>query len=123
MAAGTIWMFGWALEREGPDYARSVAFLSMALFQLWNVFNMRSSELSIRRLGPFTNRWALSAVAGSVGLIALVLYVPLFQAVFRTVPLGASVWLYTAGLSFLVVPFVELWKVLVRRGVIPREWV
>ena len=122
MAGGTLLMYLWAQNRDGDAYARSVAFLAMALFQLWNVFSMRSAELSIFKLGWWTNRWVFGGVIASLLLIALIMYVPAFQPVFRLTALGWKEW----GLSLLVTSsvlwLVEGYKSFVRRGFIPARW-
>lgn len=113
MAAGTLALFLWA--DADLAYARSMAFLSMSFFQLWNVFNMRSARQSIFSLGWTTNRWLLGGVLASVGLIAVIMYVPFFQPVFRLVALGPLEWGVALAVSSSVLWLVESYKAVKRR--------
>ena len=122
MAAGTILLFRAAIGRDGIDQARTVAFLSMSFFQLWNLHGMRSSTQSVFTLGPFSNRWIWATIALSVGLMAMVIYAPAFRPIFRLQPLGVKYWIVAIVISSSVLWLVEGWKVLVRRGVIPAHW-
>jgi len=123
MAAGTLLLFRWSLDRDGLERARTMAFLSMSFFQLWNVFNMRSTNKSLFALGVFSNRWVPLTIALSVALMAMIMYVPVFQPAFRLTPLGIADWALAALVSSSVLWLVEGYKVLVRRGVIPMRWI
>jgi len=84
MALGTIPLFLHYLP-EGLDKARTMAFVSMSMFQLFNVFNMRSIKKSLFKIGVFTNKWANLAVIGSFLLLLAVLYFPFLQQIFQFV--------------------------------------
>jgi Ca2+-transporting ATPase len=122
MAIGTAALFRWAQHQDGLDHARSVAFLSMTCFQLWNVFSMRSVRRSIFSLGWFSNRWVLGAVGVSLFLAALTMYLPALQPVFRLGALGPLEWFAALVVSSSVLLVVESYKVFVRKGMIPQEW-
>jgi Ca2+-transporting ATPase len=122
MAAGTLLLFRWSLDRDGLERARTMAFLSMSFFQLWNVFNMRSTNKSLFSLGVFSNRWVPLTIALSVALMAMIMYVPAFQPAFRLVPLGIADWALAAVVSSSVLWLVEGYKILVRREIIPISW-
>jgi P-type Ca2+ transporter type 2C len=62
------------------------------LFQIFNVFNARSDDRSAFA-HLFTNRWLWAAVAGSVIMQILVVYVPFLQNAFGTTPLSGRDWL------------------------------
>jgi Ca2+-transporting ATPase len=68
-----------------------MAFTTLMLFQLFNLFNARSDEQSAFR-GMFTNRWLWGAIAVSLILQAVVVYAPFLQPAFSTEPLTASDW-------------------------------
>jgi P-type Ca2+ transporter type 2C len=86
MAAGTLYVLDAALPGgliEGAGslrYAQTMAFTTLMLFQLFNVFNARSDEESAFR-GVFSNRWLWGAVALSVMLQVCVVYTPFLQRV------------------------------------------
>lgn len=73
-------------------YAQTMAFTTMVMFQLLNVFNARSDEQSAFN-GYFRNRWLWSALGLSLALQVMVIYVPFLQRAFSTVSLSANDWL------------------------------
>ncbi len=122
MAVGTLALFRWADAAEGIERARTVAFLSMAFFQLWNVFSMRSATDSIFTLGWRTNKWVVRGVALSIALIMALVYVPALQRVFGLAAVGWREWALAIAVSSSVLWAVEGYKLLIRRGVIPARW-
>jgi len=96
-------------------FARTMAFTTLILFQMFNVFNARSDTHSAF-YHLFHNRWLFGAVALSLVLPAAVIYVPLLQSAFDTAPLHASDWLTCVLVSSSVLWLRELDKV-VRRSI------
>lgn len=102
MAAGTIAVLdaslpGGLIEGSGTlEYGRAMAFTTLMLFQLFNVFNARSDEDSAFRT-LFANPWLWVAVGLSLLLHVAVVYVPFLQAAFSTVALGLNDWLLCAA--------------------------
>src|SRR5262249_26324149 len=98
MALGTLYVLdasmpgGFVRGSGSLPYAQTMAFTTLMLFQLFNVFNARSDDESAFR-GPLENRWLLAAVALSLALQLLVVYVPFLQSAFSTVALTPSDWL------------------------------
>jgi Ca2+-transporting ATPase len=88
-------------SRDLP-YAQTMAFTTLVLAQLFNVFNARSDERSAF-VHLFTNRWLWGAVGAALVLQALVLYAPPLQRAFGTVPLNTEDWLrcFTAASAVL----------------------
>jgi Ca2+-transporting ATPase len=72
-------------------YAQTMAFTTLVLAQLFNVFNARSDDRSAFS-GLFENRWLWGAVALSFGLQFIVLYLPVMQRAFGTVALSVVDW-------------------------------
>jgi len=122
MAVGTLILFKVFLDHRGLEMARTMAFMSMSFFQLWNVFNMRSVDRSMFGLGFLTNKWVLGTIALSIALIAMIMYVPGFRPAFHLVPLDFTGWAEAILISSSVLWAVELYKILVRRKVIPASW-
>lgn len=100
----------------GEDHARTIAFTTLAVCAMWNVFTMRSLTESIFSFRPFSNKYVNLAVVVSVGLQAVVLYVPALQATFRTVPLGVVDIARIVVLTSLVAVTAEVYKAMARRG-------
>jgi Ca2+-transporting ATPase len=98
--------------------ARTVAFTTLVLAQLVNVFCSRSDEVSAFR-GLFANLWLWLAVVASVLLQLVVVYVPGFQKAFATLPLGARDWALCLGAASSVLWTSEMVKLVRRRGRVP----
>jgi Ca2+-transporting ATPase len=104
MAAGTLFVLdaslpGGFVHGSGDlQYAQTMAFTTLMLFQIFNVFNARSDDRSAFA-HLFTNRWLWAAVAGSVVLQVGVVYVPFLQNAFGTTPLSGRDWLVCVAVA------------------------
>jgi Ca2+-transporting ATPase len=122
MAAGTLLVLDFALpggliEGSGDlPYARTMAFTTLMLFQLFNVPNARSDEQSAFH-GLFRNPWLWGAVLLSLLLQFLVVYAPFLQPAFGTVALNFGDWLLCAAVASSVLWLREASK-LFTRGVV-----
>jgi Ca2+-transporting ATPase len=96
-------------------HARTMAFTTLMMFQLYNVFNCRSARRSAFT-GFFVNRWLVAAVALSLAAQVLVIHVPALQAAFHTVPLTAGDWLIAAAVGATLLVPVEVAKLAFRAG-------
>ncbi|MAH47492.1 cation-transporting ATPase [Candidatus Pacearchaeota archaeon] len=114
MALVTIPLFWYYL----PDLmkARTVAFVSMSMLQLFNVFNMRSLKKSIFEIKPFSNKWVNYGFLGSLVLMLIVIYVPFLQKVFQFVSLSVVELLLIVVLSSGVLWLGEIYKWFKRRN-------
>ena len=88
-----------------------MAFTTLMLFQLFNVFNARSDEDSAFR-GLLRNRWLWAAVALSVVLQVAVVYTPFLQRAFSTESLSAIDWLRCTAVASSVLWLRELTKLI-----------
>lgn len=125
MAAGTLFILdaslpgGFVRGSGSLRYAQTMAFTTLMLAQLFNTFNARSDDRSaFNRI--FTNRWLWGAIAMSLALQLLVLYVPVMQRAFGTVGLSAGDWLRCVAVASTVLWVREANKVVTRlRGGAP----
>lgn len=85
----------WSRMQGGDDIllARTMAFTTLVFAQLFYVFECRSERFSPFELGFFKNKFLVLAVSISILMQAAVLYLPLLQGVFQTVPLQPWQWL------------------------------
>jgi len=81
MVAGTIPLFKHFLP-QGLDKARTVAFASMSMFQLFNVFNMRSLKKSLFKIGLFSNKWVFWGILFSFLFMLAVIFLPGISGMF-----------------------------------------
>ena len=88
---------GGLIEGSGTmRYAQTMAFTTLMMFQLFNVFNARSDERSAFE-GLFTNHWLWAAVGCRSLLHVAVIYMPFLQQAFSTVSLSVGDWLLLRG--------------------------
>ena len=105
-------------QGTGPNtvdeaHARTMAFTTLMMFQLFDVYNCRSRRRSAFS-GFFENKWLLVAIAFSLGAHVLVIYVPFLQMAFHTVPLSMTDWLIATGVSSTLLIAMELAKIVLR---------
>jgi Ca2+-transporting ATPase len=86
-----------------------MAFTTLMLFQLFNVFNARSDERSAF-IGLFANKWLWGAILLSLVLQVAVIHVPLLQHAFSTVSLSFGDWLCCIAVASSVLWLRELSK-------------
>jgi potassium/sodium efflux P-type ATPase len=97
----------------GITEARTVAFTTLVLAQLWNCFNARSDRASfVNHL--FTNPLLWGAIALSLLLQVAVVHVPLLNDAFDTAPLSPEQWGVCAALGGAVLVVGELHKLVLR---------
>ncbi|MDF2440661.1 MAG: P-type Ca2+ transporter type, partial [Abditibacteriota bacterium] len=119
MATGTLLVLdaslpGGTIEGTGDmRYAQTMAFTTLMLFQMFNVFNARSDEQSAFR-GLFQNRWLWGAVGLSLALHVAVITVPFLQNAFSTVSLNGNDWLRCVAVASSVLWLREAGKILTR---------
>ncbi|MEZ5888987.1 MAG: cation-translocating P-type ATPase [Xanthobacteraceae bacterium] len=84
---GMFTLFATSTQPNHADemHARTMAFTTLMMFQLFDVFNCRSRRRSAFN-GSFENKWLWGAVAVSLGTHILVIYLPSMQTAFATVP-------------------------------------
>lgn len=92
MSLGTLILFYYYRSTTYLTYARTMALICMALFQWFNAWNNRSEEHSLYELGLLSNKWLIMATCLVAGMTLAVVYIPLFQRAFQTVPITLNDW-------------------------------
>ena len=97
---GMFTLFATGAEPNAADeaHARTMAFTTLMMFQLFDVYNCRSRTPE-RSCGFFENPWLLIAIAFSLTTHVPVIYVPFLQSAFHTVPLSLRDWLLAAAVA------------------------
>jgi Ca2+-transporting ATPase len=108
---GTSW---YGASSAGQQHASSIAFMTLALSQVFHSFNARSRTRSIFDRQLFMNLWLWSAVLLCLLLQIASSYLPPLQRVLHTIAHSRSDWLLIAFCSLLPVGIVELMKLLQR---------
>lgn len=114
LAALDLRLEGGILGGDGQiTEARTMAFTTLVLAQLFNCFNARSDRASAFS-HLFTNRWLWGAIALSIVLQVAVVHAPLLNDAFDTVALSLEDWLVCTGLASVVLWAEEARKLLRR---------
>ena len=93
MAIGTLGLFSNELNTGNIVKAQTFAFVTIAIFQVFNALNCRSRSLSIFKLGPLKNRYLLISIFVSISLQVLATELPFFQLAFGTTSLSVFEWI------------------------------
>jgi Ca2+-transporting ATPase len=115
ICAGTLAVFYWALMQGGYVYATTMAFTTVVIFEMFNVLNCKSMTRSVLNAGIFSNKKLIYAIISSVILQAIVIYIPVLDIAFDTVPLTLTDWIIITSVSFTVIIFVEIKKSIVSK--------
>lgn len=97
------------------EEAHTMAFVTMALSQLFHSFNVRSLDQSLFKIGLTSNRSLLLAFIFSVAMQLIVIFVPFLREVFETALLSSVDWLIVIGLSLIPLVVAEISKLIFRR--------
>jgi P-type Ca2+ transporter type 2C len=106
----TIWATGTEPNAFDEAHSRTIAFTTLMMFQLFDVYNCRSRRRSAF-MGFLENKWLLVAIAFSLGTHILVVYVPALQTAFHTVPLSFGDWVVTTAVAASLLLAMELAKI------------
>jgi Ca2+-transporting ATPase len=91
--------------------ARTMAFATLIMAELFRAYSCRSERVSVFRLGLFSNKAMNLAVAFSGLMLLSVIYIPKVNSIFDNTSLPLIAWLPMVALA--VIPFAasELLKV------------
>jgi Ca2+-transporting ATPase len=98
-----------------PRMAETMAFATLSLSELLRAFSARSELRLVFRLGLFSNPAMFYAVATSIVLLLVVIYIPILQPLFNTVTLTWVQWRIIGPLILVPLIAAELSKLLVAR--------
>jgi len=104
-------------EPEHVEFARTMAFVTLSISELFRAYTARSEYYPLLKIGVFKNKLMNWAVLGSLVLIFVVVYVPFFQPIFNTAPLGIAQWLEILPLVLVPSVAAELTKVYIRKRI------
>lgn len=113
---GLITLFAYAVglfkNRGNPDsqiIGQTMAFLTLALIQLFHAFNVKS-EKSVFNRQVLNNPYLWLSFFGGLVLQFLIIYLPPLANLFGVTPLGIDLVLISFGLAFLIIPIIEIVK-------------
>jgi Ca2+-transporting ATPase len=106
----TAYFVGLNAHPEEPEFAETMAFVTLSFSELLRAFTARSERYPLLRIGLLSNKVMLYAVTASLLLLLAVVYVPFLQLFFDTVPLGLAQWELVLPLLFVPAVAAELTK-------------
>ncbi len=115
IAGTTLVAFALGLSHAEPEYAETMAFITLSLSELLRAFTARSERYPILKIGVFTNKWMNIAVISSIALIMMVIYVPFFNKIFNTIPMSWNEWKVILPLVIIPSIVAELTKYYISR--------
>lgn len=109
-------LFHWALgANESEASARTIAVNTFVMGELFYLFNCRSLNHSMFKIGLFSNPFVL------VGVVLMVLmqlgytYLPFMNTAFHSEPMSLLEWGYCVGVGVVIYILVELEKIVKKR--------
>lgn len=102
MAIGSLSLYLWYFEDLAK--AKTMAFTSLVMFELFNMFNCRSLKYPSFKIGFFSNKWLFLLVFIAFLLQVAAVQSQLLSSAFKIVPLTLSEWLISilVGSSILI---------------------
>lgn len=91
----------------------TMAFLTLAMSEIFHSFNMRSRRVSIAKMSS-VNWYLVGAMALSLFLSTVVIYVPFLANAFDFAHITLTEYFISLGLAFCVIPIVETVKAIQR---------
>ncbi|MFN8377512.1 MAG: cation-transporting P-type ATPase [Anaerolineae bacterium] len=117
-----FWMNGyWGQFMDLPDTgalyqaATAMALAAVVTTQIGNVFTQRTERTSITKIPLFSNRLIWIGVLTELILVAIIIYTPIGQEIFKTDSFPLSYWLFLFAWTPSLVIVDEIRKYLVRR--------
>ena len=120
MAAGTLVMFRWQLDRGLGDErlmaAQTTALTTMVIFMAFHAGNSRSETRSVLRVNPLSNPFLLVATLAAVSVHIGSLYFAPTQFILRVEPLDLDTWVRLVPLAVMIIVAMEIDKAIRRRS-------
>ncbi|NLM02120.1 MAG: cation-transporting P-type ATPase [Methanothermobacter wolfeii] len=94
-----LWSGGWTqgqhLSFTDPLYMRAttVVFAGIVLSQVGNLLSSQTMRSPAIRMGLFRNRWIIWGMVFALTVMLSIIYIPLLQGIFGTLPHGPAEWL------------------------------
>jgi Ca2+-transporting ATPase len=99
------------IEDQIYRYATSLAFMTVIMFENWNIYCSRSLKHSIFKIKA-QNYYMHLAIFIAIILQVITIYIPPLNSVFHTYPLDWVDWILIVAVSSSVVGVTELYKIL-----------
>lgn len=92
------------------EFARTVTFVALGMNTFFYIFAIRGFRLPVYKLNPFDNKYLLATLVLGMSLILIAVYIPFFNTLLHTVPLGFSEWWILISYAVLSIVVYEIGK-------------
>jgi P-type Ca2+ transporter type 2C len=114
MCLGTLFSFVVYLG-QGLEYARTMALVTLVIFQWFNAWNCRSEKKSILRKNPISNVYLILATVWVVALQILALNTESLRKILHLTDITASDWLFAILVASILIYAEEVRKYFLRQ--------
>lgn len=95
------------------EVGQTMAFITIIFIQLFHSLNMRSLDKSIFKIGH--NIYLYIAILVTIALQFIIILNPYLANIFKVTPLNYLQWIISISLALLIIPLVELIKLLSKK--------
>jgi Ca2+-transporting ATPase len=112
-----IGVYALGFDEASGEIAVSVtmAFVTLAMMQLFHAYNLRSQHCSLFVCNPLNNKYLNGSFLVGTALVAAVVLIPFMNSAFNSAWLSLTQWLIAVGMAFMIIPIVELQKFIERK--------
>lgn len=116
LLAGSFGLFEWALHNGASEAeARTIAVNVFAVGQSFYLLNCRSLQVSMFKIGVFSNLWIWIGIAAmAIAQLALT-YLPIMNTMFHTAPISSSDWIGIFAVGFGIYFVIAIEKMIRQR--------
>jgi magnesium-transporting ATPase (P-type) len=115
MAAGTLALFRWELDRTNSlGRAQTVALTTMVIYMAFHAGNARSETTSLLRFNPVANPFLFGAVLAALAVHVAALYLAPTQYILRVEPIEPAAWVRIVAVAATILLAIEVHKFLRR---------
>ena len=104
-------LFFWLWENDhNIQHIRTMIFACLSIDSLFYVFSCKSLRRNLWHINPFSNKFLVMAFGVGVVILVLGIYLPIFQTLLKTVPLGLYDWTIVITLGMIELALIEAAK-------------
>lgn len=96
---------------QGKIKASTLSLSVLVVIEMLNALNAISEDSSLLTMSPFVNPYLLLAIAWSIALHVMIVYVPIFAKIFGIAAMNSQEWLLVFAFSAPVILIDEILKI------------
>ncbi len=104
-------LFLWLLKKALPiAEIRTIMFAALAIDSIFYVFSCKNLHKNLWQINIFSNPLLIYSWIFGVFMLLIGIYVPIFQKLLKTIPLGLFDWILVLAMGVINLVFIELTK-------------